>query len=146
MNELFTRPFSMKFVAPNTFHNVAFQLAPYLAPFAMAFFAPYMIAAFIVNGALSIALKIICERVFPMRSIRPDGTSWGMPSGHCQASAFVLTLLICMMDFKPWKYVMIWLCGLYMIFTRVVVFRRHNMMQAVAGSMVGIAVASTFSP
>jgi membrane-associated phospholipid phosphatase len=117
--------------------NHAARTAPLWLPLVLApaLWLPYACAA-----ALAVALKVACQWTLPPAvSMRPDGTAFGMPSGHCLLAAFVAVSVAKGGSFASAAAAAAAVA--YMAYTRVAVFGRHTVLQTVAGAVVGSVVA-----
>lgn len=125
-------------------HAFAEALAAY-APFWMPLVMETELwMSYVWNAALSVVMKIVSQILLPTLSARPDGTGFGMPSGHCHLTAFAVVSAVSAMPSSvdaTAALVASVAAVAYMAYTRVVTFKRHTIFQTVTGVVTGVVMA-----
>lgn len=109
---------------------------------------------FFILLQLNEPLNTIFKNIF--KSDRPDGasncgiinnpnkiaTTFGMPSGHSQVAWFISIYLILYLynkqDYTYWKYVILIILPLLVMYSRIYMFNCHTPMQTIVGAIFGI--------
>jgi len=119
-----------------------------------------MVAGLMLNGLLWLIISLLVSKYYPALAKRPNKSQcyfWyqknidvdnGMPSGHCQSAAFFSTWLILMAIYyklDPVILLLVICIALFitigMIYSRVVNYKCHTILQASVGTSIGFGTA-----